>query len=348
MGSINKLFVHEYLNANAPTGYEYNGQKIWIDYVKQYVDDVFTDAYGNAVGIINPGAEYKVVIEAHADEISWAVNYITNEGYIYVARNGGSDFEIAPSMRAIVHLDNGNKIPAVFGWPAIHTRKSKEDSKTPNCETVILDCGCDSDKEVRDLGIHVGTIVTFDAKIGELNNGKYFVGRAFDNRMGGVTIAEVARRIHECNDKLEYGLYICNCVQEEVGLRGSAMIANRIHPNLAIATDVTHDTQSPLYNKKKHGDISCGKGPVIAYAPAVHHKVANFEIQNDFCAPSTGTDTDSFAYCQEGIPSALISLPLKYMHTTVEMVNANDLDSVIKLMYFTLKNITPDFNTSYF
>ena len=356
--NINREFLYNYMNANAPTGYEYAGQKVWLNYIKDFVDTTFTDAYGNAVGVINPDAKFKVVIEAHADEISWAVHYVTKEGYIYVKRNGGSDYEIAPSMRALIHLDNGQKIPAVFGWSPVHIKREPSDSKIPSIENVVLDCGCDSDKEVYELGIHIGSIVTFDADLQELNNGRYFICRAFDNRSGGITIAEVARKIKQNHDNLNFGLYVCNCVQEEVGLRGASMIAHRVKPNIAIATDVCHDTQSPFYNKIKQGDISCGKGPVVSYAPSIHRKVADLirktavdnkiSIQSEFCSYHTGTDTDAFAFCQDGIPSALISLPLKYMHTTVEMVKADDMDSTIDLMYATLKNITPDFNTSYF
>ena len=114
-------FLEQYLNNASPTGYESGGQKIWMDYIRPYVDDFITDAYGTAVGVINPGHSYKVVIEGHADEISWYVNYITDNGLIYVIRNGGSDHQIAPSKRVNIHTPNGI-VNGVFGWPAIHTR----------------------------------------------------------------------------------------------------------------------------------------------------------------------------------------------------------------------------------
>jgi putative aminopeptidase FrvX len=347
------------MNAYSPTGYEISGQEIWMDYIKGNVDKIEESSYGNVYGIINPGKDFKVVIEAHADEISWAVNYVTKEGYIYVKPNGGSDYEIAPGMRALIHLDNGEKVHGVFGWSPVHIKRhGGQDSKIPTIENVVLDCGCESDKEVFDLGIHIGTIVSFEADLISLYNDRYFSCRAFDNRAGGIVIAEVARKIKENKDKLPYSLYVCNCVQEEIGLRGAAMAAHEIMPNIAICTDVTHDTQSPFYNKIKNGDVKCGNGPSVSYSPAIHRNVSDFirnvakkhniSIQSEFAAGTTSTDTDSFAYCGKGIPSALISLPLKYMHTTVETVSSNDLDNVIDLMYFTLKEITPDFNTSYF
>ncbi|MHB9147628.1 MAG: M20/M25/M40 family metallo-hydrolase [Candidatus Amoebophilus sp.] len=356
MEQTSQNFLFKYLNNSSPTGYEASGQKIWLEYLYPYVDDIITDVYGNAIGVINPQAEYKVVIEAHADEISWYVNYISKEGYIYVIRNGGSDYEITPSMRAKIHV--GNKtIPAVFGWPAIHVREDKKSGKTPDIETAILDCGCHSDKEVQELGIHVGSVVTFDADLITLNE-KYLVGRGLDNRIGGFMIAQVARKLYENKIKLPFGLYIANAVQEEVGLRGAAMVANRIKPDLAIVTDVTHDTQTPHYNKIKQGDIACGKGPVLTHAPAVQHKALkllvdaaknhNIPIQWQASSRSTGTDTDAFAYCGAGIPSALISLPLKYMHTTVEMVHKHDIEQIIELFYQLLTNLQPNHSFSYF
>ena len=357
--NVNEDFFYSYMNANSPTGYEFiGGQKVWVNYIKKYVDEVFIDPYGSAVGIINKNADFKVVIEAHADEISWAVNYINPNGLIYVDRNGGSDYDIAPGMRGYLHLDNGNKILGVFGWSPVHIKREPKDYKIPNIENVIFDCGFESDKEAYECCIHPGSIITFDVNLQSINNGKYYVCRAFDNRGGGVIIAEVARKLNENNIKLPFGLYICNCVQEEVGLRGAQMIAQRIKPNLAICTDVCHDTQTPFYNKIKHGDIRCGNGPVIAYSPAIHHNIRklitdtakknNIKFQEEFCAGRTGTDTDAFTYQNGGTPSALISLPLKYMHTTVEMIQSEDLDNVITLIYETVKNITTDIKVTYF
>jgi putative aminopeptidase FrvX len=338
MDKVSKNFLYTYLNSISPTGHEYSGQKIWLEYIHKYIDEYITDNYGTVVGVLNPSAKYKVVIEAHADEISWFINYISKEGYIYVIRNGGSDFQIAPSKRALIHTEKG-VIPAVFGWPAIHVRDPKTEPKM-NEETIVLDCGCDSGEEVKKLGIHVGNVVTFDDELMELNK-KYLVGRALDNRIGGFMIAEVARRLHEKKIKLPFGLYITNAVQEEIGLKGAEMIASNIRPDLAIITDVCHDTHSPHYNKIKEGDLRAGKGPVLTYAPAVHNNVlkdliqiaekSKIPFQRSASSRITGTDTDAFAYSGSGIPSALISLPLKYMHTTVEMAHLKDIENIIKL-----------------
>lgn len=339
----NEKFLYEYLNNASPTGFEESGQRIWLDYIKPFVDTYISDTYGTVVGVINPKAEYKVVIEAHADEISWFVNYITDDGYIYVIRNGGSDHQIAPSMRVNVHTAKG-VVKGVFGWPAIHVRHGEKETN-PTLQNIFVDVGCSSKEEVEKLGIHVGSVITFEDELMELNK-KYYTGRALDNRMGGYMIAEVARRLHENKVKLPFGLYVVNSVQEEIGLRGAEMIAERIKPDVAIITDVTHDTGSPLYDKKKSGDIKCGNGPVVSYGPAVQNNVRDMiikvaekkkiDFQRLSASRSTGTDTDAFAYSNAGVASALISLPLKYMHTTVETVNKEDVEGVIKLIYETL------------
>jgi len=350
-------FLTNYINNPSPVGFETSGQKIWLEYLTKYVDSTYTDAYGTAVGVINPNAPFKVVIEAHADEISWFVNYINDQGLIYLKRNGGVDHQIAPSMRVWIHGKKG-PVKAVFGWPAIHTRMSNPEQKEPQpkVDNLTLDCGARSKKEVEALGIHIGAVVTYQEGIDELAN-DFIIGRAFDNRVGGFMIAEVARLLKENKKKLPFGLYIVNAVQEEIGLRGAEMIARRIKPNIAIITDVTHDTHTPMINKAIEGDIECGKGPSLAYAPAIHNKLLaiventakakKIPVQFRTLSRSTGTDTDSFAYANDGCPSVLISMPLRYMHTTVEMIHKKDIVDTIQLMYETLLVLTPKTNLSY-
>jgi putative aminopeptidase FrvX len=349
MGKIiqakSEKFLASYLNNASPTGFESAGQKMWLDYIKPYVDDYITDNYGSVAGIINPGQPYKVVIEAHADEISWFVHYITKDGFIYLRRNGGSDHMIAPSKRVNIHTEKGT-VKAVFGWPAIHMRQQKEE--TPSMKNIFLDCGCSSKDEVEALGVHVGCVATFEDEFMILNKNKY-VGRALDNRMGGFMIAEVARMLKEAKKKLPFTLYIVNSVQEEIGLRGAEMMANRIKPDLALITDVCHDTGTPMVDKIENGDQKSGAGPVLTYGPAVQNNFlkqiikaaekGKIPFQRAAVSRSTGTDTDAFAYSNEGVTSALISLPLRYMHTTVEMVQKEDVENCIHLIYETLLTV---------
>ena len=348
-------FLEKYLNNASPTGYEAGGQKIWMDYLRPYVDEFITDTYGTAVGVINPDAPFKVVIEGHSDEISWYVNYISEEGLIYVIRNGGSDHLIAPSKWVNIHTKKGI-VNGVFGWPAIHTRKAGKE-ETPKIDNICIDVGAKDKKEVEALGVHVGCVITYPDQFHILNNNK-FVCRAIDNRAGGFMIAEVARLLKENKKKLPFGLYITNSVQEEVGLRGAEMITQTIKPDLAIVTDVCHDTTTPMINKKEQGLTKIGDGPVISYAPAVHNKLReriiataeskDIPFQRLASSRYTGTDTDAFAYSNGGVASALISLPLRYMHTTVEMVQKEDVENVIRLIYETLLTIKPEESFSYF
>ena len=341
-------FLENYLNNASPTGFEVEGQKLWLEYITPYIDEYFTDNYGTTVGVINPKAEYKVVIEAHADEISYFVHYITKEGFIYVRRNGGSDHMIAPSKRVNIHTDKGI-VKAVFGWPAIHMRQEKEE--TPSMKNIFLDCGCASKEEVEALGVYVGCVITYEDEFMILNKNRY-VGRALDNRMGGFMIAEVARLLKENKVELPFGLYIVNSVQEEVGLRGAEMIAQRIKPNVALITDVCHCTQTPMVSKIEQGDLYSGNGPVLTVGPAVQNnllkqvlKVAEkhkIPFQRAAVSRATGTDTDAFAYSNNGVPSMLISLPLRYMHTTVEMCRKEDVENTIHLIVEAIKSIKKD------
>ncbi len=348
-------FLERYLNNASPTGYEAEGQKLWMEYMRPYVDTFITDTYGTTVGVINPDAPYKVVIEGHADEISWYVNYITDNGLIYVIRNGGSDHQIAPSKRVNIHTKKGI-VQGVFGWPAIHTR-NRDKEENAKIDNLFIDIGCETKEEVENAGVHVGCVITYPDEFMILNGNK-FVCRAIDNRMGGFMIAEVGRLLHENKKKLPFGLYITNSVQEEVGLRGAEMITKTIRPNAAIITDVCHDTTTPMINKKIEGEIQIGKGPVITYAPAVQNNLRELileaaqekEIPFQRLASSrvTGTDTDAFAYSNGGVASALISLPLRYMHTTVEMVHREDVENVIRLIYESLLKMIDGESYSYY
>lgn len=356
-----ETFLRRYLNNNSPTGHEWPGQQLWLRYLEPYIDEWRLDNYGTAYGVIHPAksknADYRVVIEGHADEISWYVNYITEDGFLHVIRNGGSDHLIAPSMRVWVHLRKGGKVEGVFGWPAIHTRTDKDANLAPAIENITIDVGAKDKDEVYKMGIHVGCVVTFQAELTILND-RYYTGRALDNRIGGFCIAEVARLLHENKVKLPYTLYLVNSVQEEVGLRGAEMVTQTIKPHVAIVTDVTHDTHTPMMNSKKHGDVRGGNGPSVTYAPAVHNKLLDLIIdvaenkkipfQREASSRVTGTDTDAFAFSNGGVPSALISLPLRYMHTTVEMAHKDDVSNVVRLIYETLRKIKYKHDFKYF
>jgi len=347
MKKKSEKFLKKYLNASSPTGFEVQngGQKVWIDYIKPFVKKVEIDMYGTAYAVTgNMDSDYKVVIEAHADEIAWYVNYITADGYIKVARNGGSDTLIAPSMRVNLWGKKG-KVEGVFGHPAIHIRYRETKA---DLDSIFIDVGAKDKNAVDKMGIEVGTVITFQDEFMKLGK-DYYTGRALDNRIGGFTVAEVARMLHEKKVDLPFKLYIVNSVQEEIGLRGAEMIANRIKPDVAFICDVCHETTSPAYNAAKEGLFVAGEGGVLTVGPAVQNNllqmVRNVAEDNDIkyqmaaASASTGTDTDAFAYSGKGVASVLMSFPLKYMHTTVETVHKNDVKSVRNTMFEFLKQL---------
>lgn len=355
---LNEKFLKKYLNSTSPTGFEYElgGQKVWMSHMEQFVENgkgVELDNYGSAVAVMgNQDSDFKVVIEAHADEISWLVNYIDAKGYIKVIRNGGSDTLIAPSMRVNLWGEKG-KVKGIFGHPAIHIRDRNEKA---DLNSIFIDVGASNKKEVEEMGIQVGTVVTFQDEFMKLGK-KYYTGRALDNRIGGFIIAEVARKLKENKIELPFQLLVVNSVQEEIGLRGAQMIAQSLKADVAIITDVCHETSSPCYSAPKQGEFIAGKGGVVTTAPAVHNglrrlilksgKDNKIPVQLSASSTSTGTDTDAFAYSNGGTPSALISLALKYMHTTVETVHKDDVKNVVELIYNSLLNIKENHNFKY-
>ena len=341
-----KKFLENYLNATSPTGMETAGQKIWLDYIKPYVDETYTDIYGTAVGVINPGKKYKVVIEAHADEIGWTVSHIDSKGFIRVVRNGGSDHHIAPGTPVQILGDEGI-VKGHFGWLAIHERKGSKSKMSPEVNKLFIDIEATSKEEVEGMGIYVGTPIVYDTQFKE-RNGR-FISRALDNRIGGYMIAQVAKKLHSKGDKLPYSLYIVNAVQEEIGLVGAHMIANSIKPDVAIITDVCHDTSTPLMDPITAGDTKCGEGPVLFRGADIQlnlhkqvistSKLNKIKFQRGSYNGNSGTDTGAFYKANGGVACQLISLPLKYMHTTVETVHESDVKDVIKLIYHTLLSI---------
>lgn len=342
-------FFEELINTPSPTGFEWTGQQVWIDYMRDYSDDITIDTYGTAVATINPWCDYSVVLEAHCDEISWFVNYITDEGMLHVIRNGWSDHQIAPSKRVLVH---GKKwdVEGLFGRPAIHTRGPLSASKDVKLEVenLTVDVGASDKDEIEKLWIVVWSVITYPDTFHTLNN-RYYVWRAMDNRAGGFMISQVARLLQESKTQLPFTLHIVNAVQEEIGLKGAEMIAHTLNPNVALVVDMCHDTSTPMINKKKEWDTQCGKWPVLSVWPSVHNglrdlieataKKKKIEFQRLASSRWTGTDTDAFAYSRGGIASALFLLPIRYMHTTVEMAHYDDVENTIQLMLESVKAI---------
>jgi putative aminopeptidase FrvX len=329
-------FLHDYLNSCAPPGKPDNCRDLWTKYVEPFSDRIVRDSFGSIAAIQGEGSR-TVVLEAHSDEIAWLVNYVSDEGYIYVLKSGGSDPVIAPSKKATIYTRKGT-VAGVFAWPSQANRDKIDNA--PKVSNLFLDVGCSSKEEVSELGVEVGDPILFDDTVTVLND-RLYCGRALDNRIGGYIVAEVARRIRQARRELPYSLCVVNAVQEEVGLRGAEMMANRLRPDIAIVVDVVNDTHTPRVLKHEKGDVAVGRGPAIPIAPSIHPDLCEkltgiardrgIPFQRVAMSRSTGTDADAFAYCGAGVPTVLACVPIKYMHTTVEAADKADIEATIDL-----------------
>ncbi|WP_018126682.1 M42 family metallopeptidase [Balneola vulgaris] len=350
-------FLEDLLITPSPTGFEKGGVKVWKNYVEQFSDEVVTDAYGSAAAKINTSGDVAtVMLEAHCDEIGMVVQHITDNGFIYVNKLGGSDSTIARAKKVFIHNKRG-RVVGITGNTAIHLQTTKNGGgKQPAWKDIYVDIGVSSKEEALEL-IQVGDPITYASDM-EFLNDDILSGRALDNRMGGYIIAEAMRSLSERKSELKVNVIALNSVQEEVGGFGARMMSYRFMPDVALVTDVTHATDTPGIDQKEHGTVEMGNGPTIQHGGANHPSVVSFledvcekssiEVQHEATSVRTGTDTDSIFYQQTGIPSALISLPLRYMHSPVETCNMKDVEALITIMVEAVLAMRPDQTFSVF
>ncbi|MEX2403779.1 MAG: M42 family metallopeptidase [Balneolales bacterium] len=332
-------FLEELLITPSPTGFEANGQKVWTNYVSQSADDIEIDAYGSAFARLNvTGTTKTVMLEAHCDEIGMIIQHIDDSGFISVNRLGGSDPAIARAKKVYIHSRKG-RVAGIVGNTAVHLQ-DRDNQKQPGWKDLFIDIGAQNRDEALEM-VQIGDPVTY-ADDFEFLSDDLLSGRALDNRIGGFIIAEVIRRLSSRKKDLKVNVVALNAVQEEIGGFGARMMSYRLMPNAALVTDVTHATDTPGINQKEHGRVKLGDGPTITHGAASHPKLIErieqvadnkeIAIQHEAAGVRTGTDTDSIYYQQSGIPSALISLPLRYMHSPVEMASMVDVQNLISLM----------------
>ena len=332
-------FLKTLVNTPSPVGHETRGQRVWLDYAKQFADETFSDAYGNCVAVLNKGGGPRIMLAAHADEIAMAVNYIDDNGFIYVRRMGGVDAAITKAQRIVIHT-RGGAVKGVVGNVAPHLTKLEGEPKLPKIHDIFIDIGVGSRKEAEQL-IRVGDPITLTDEF-DILRGDLAVARAFDNRIGTFAVAEALRLLKESKMKLNVEVCAVSNVQEEVGLLGARQIAYSLNPHIALVVDVTHATDYPTVSKAQHGDTRLGKGPAITHGGCNHPEVVKrleevakkkkIPLQHEAMSNSSGTDTDVIFWTRGGIASALISLPNRYMHSPVEVVNLRDLEMIPQLM----------------
>jgi endoglucanase len=340
MNSEALQFLFHLLNTPSPTGFEAEGQKVWLNYLSRFSDTVDNDAYGNAWATLKGEEEsLTVMLEAHADEIGFMVQNITDEGFIYFTRIGGSDRAIARGKRIKI-LGSKGPVLGVIGNTAVHLR-DKDDDKIPEVHQLYVDIGARSRKEVEERGIRPGHPAIYTDSAEELVPGK-IVGRAIDNRIGGFVIGQVFANLSALPARCRATVYGLNAVQEEIGGYGARMAAFRLEPGVAIILDVTHATDSPGIDRNKHGSVKLGAGPSLTHGTSNHPLVVErltaiaqeleIPIQHEASSRTTGTDTDLIFQSKHGIPSALISIPMRYMHSTVETIELQDVERCIQLL----------------
>jgi endoglucanase len=332
-------FLKTLVNTPSPVGHETRGQRVWLDYAKQFAEETFSDAYGNCVAVLNKGGSPRLMLAGHADEIAMAVNYIDDNGYIYVRKMGGVDAAITKAQRVVIHARKG-PVKGVVGNVAPHLMKLEGEPKPPKIHDLFIDIGVSKRKEAEKL-VHVGDPITLTDEFDVLRE-DLVVARAFDNRIGTFAVAEALRLLTESKGKLRAEVCAVSNVQEEVGLLGARQIAYSLKPDVALVVDVTHATDYPTVSKPQHGDVKIGQGPAITHGGCNHSEVVarieavakakKIPLQHEAMSSTSGTDTDAIFWTRGGIASALISLPNRYMHSPVEVVSLKDLELIPQLL----------------
>jgi endoglucanase len=335
MDDDRREFLQALLETATPSGYERAGQRVWIDYVSEFADDVHTDAYGNAVAVLE-GGEDSVALAGHGDEIGFIVRDVEDDGFVRLSSIGGADRTVSQGQHVTIHADDG-PVSGVVGQTAIHLRDAEEESLQDVSEQFV-DVGA-ADAEAAAALVERGDPVTFEQRLSELANGR-LAARGMDNRIGIWTAAEAFRRTAAADP--EATVYAVSTVQEEVGLRGAQMVGFDLEPDAVVAVDVTHATDSPGVPAGRSSGVELSAGPAIKRGSTNHpglveaaRDVASDEcidVQLEAAGSRTGTDADAFYTARGGIPSLSVGVPNRYMHTPVEVVDPADLEAAADLL----------------
>ena len=336
-----KTFLFDLLETPSPVGHEMAGQRCWAKGIRPFADEVKCDAYGNTWATLKGKSDKVLMLEAHADEIGYVVKHVTKDGFIRVDRLGGSDAAVGQGRRLTIYGDKG-EVPGILGNTAIHLRRdSLADEKVPKVHQLWIDVGASSAKDVEKLGVRVGHPVLYQDGPMDLAKGR-IVSRALDNRLGGFVLRQVMKVLSEREGRPVFSILCLNAVQEEIGGNGAKMAAYHLKPDAAICLDVTHATDTPGLDHSKVGKVTLGGGPAVTHGGANHPlmveriietaKGSDISIQHEAAGRFTGTDTDSIFIARGGIPSALISFPLRCMHSVVETAEIADVEATVDLL----------------
>lgn len=342
-------FFKELVEAPSPSGFEQPAQRVIRKALADDVDDVRTDVMGNVIAHINgPEGAPRLMLAGHCDEVGFMIKYIDDQGYLFFAPIGGVDAHLVPGQRVTVHT-TGGPVPGVVGKRPIHQIEAKDREKVVPFKNQFIDIGCVEKAEAVKL-VSIGDPVTFSVGVERLQ-GTRLTSRALDDKMGAFIVAQVLREVRR-QENLSVDLYGVSTVQEEVGLRGGATSAYGVQPDIGIAVEVGFASDYPDADHKDAGEISLGKGPIIARGPNINPvlfelliataKEENIPCQIMGIPRATGTDANVMQLVRGGVATALVSIPLRYMHTPVEVLDWADLEGAVKLLSALCRRITAE------
>ena len=342
-------FFKALIEAPSPSGFEQPAQRVIREALADVADDVRTDVMGNVVAHVKgPQGAPRLMLAGHCDEIGFMVKYVDDQGYLFFAPIGGVDAHLVPGQRVTVHT-SGGPIAGVVGKRPIHQIEVKDRETVVPFKSQFIDIGCSSKDEAVKL-VSIGDPVTFRVGVERLQ-GTRLTSRAFDDKMGAFIVAQVLREVRRQN-RMTVDLHGVSTVQEEVGLRGGATSAYGVQPDIGIAVEVGFASDYPGADHKDLGEVSLGKGPVIARGPNINPVLFDLlkktaEDENIPCQimgipRATGTDANVMQLVHGGVATALISIPLRYMHTPVEVLDWVDLEGAVKLLSALCSRITKD------
>lgn len=346
-----KQFLADLINSVSPSGYEGPAAKVWKARAESFASKVWTDTHGNSHAIVNPGGSPCVMFAGHCDEIGFQISYIDDNGFLWIQALGGWDPQIAQGQRVQINTKKGI-VRGVIGKVAIHMQTPEERKKVTEVKDLWVDIGAKSKKDAEKV-VEVGDPLVLAYGYEEMANG-IAIGRAFDDRAGAFVVLEAARQLAKLKPKAE--IHAVATVQEEIGLRGATTAAYGINPDVAIAVDVTFATDHPNMEaaKKRENLIELGKGPVLTRGPNINSKlfdllvktarVEEIPVQINAEPRGTGTDANAIQLNRAGVTAALVSIPLRYMHSPCELISLKDLEQCAKLIAKTVEKITPKTN----
>ncbi len=340
--------LHALLTADGPSGYEGAAAEVWRDAAGAFAT-VETDTMGNSFArVAATGDGPSVAIVGHIDEIGLIVTHIDDEGFLWFAQVGGWDPQILIGQRVVVQTRDA-RLPGVLGKKPIHLLSPDDRKKVPELKELHIDIGAKDGDEARAL-VRIGDTAVIDAAPIELPNGRA-ASKAMDNRLGAYVALEAARRVSEAGGAGGEVIAVA-AVQEEIGCFGAGPSAYQLNPDIAIVVDVTHATDAPGIEVKQIGKHSLGSGPVLERGSILHPRL--FELLHDtaeakeiaFTVSSSGgktyTDADAVFISRQGIPVTLVSFPLRYMHSPVEIVSLDDVDNAAQLIAETIRALPAD------